>query len=245
MLHKTKGIVLRSVKYRETSLVVTIYTELFGIQSYIVNSVRSTGKKSQGKAGYFQPASLLDLVVYHNELKNLQRISEYKWSCIYHKIFFDVRRNAVALFMAELLQRCLKQPEANPELFRLAEQCLHTLDNCNDTVAGNLPLFFALHLAAELGFRMHGQYAETTPILDLQEGQFVAAHPAHQHYLEGYAAAATAQLLEATTTTQLQNIALNQTARRLLLHAYQTYFALHLPDFGSLKSVPVLQEVLG
>jgi DNA repair protein RecO (recombination protein O) len=91
---------------------------------------------------------------------------------------------------------------------------------------------------------MHGQYSEAAPILDLQEGQFAAAHPTHQHYLEGYAAAATAQLLEATTTTHLENIALNQTARRMLLQAYQTYFALHIPDFGTLKSLPVLQEVL-
>ena len=78
-LHKTKGIVLRVVKYGETSLVVTIFTELFGVQSYIVSGVRTSTKKGTGKANLFQPTAILDLVVYHNELKHLNRIKEFKW----------------------------------------------------------------------------------------------------------------------------------------------------------------------
>ena len=75
-LNKTKGIVLKTVKYGETSLIVTAYTELFGIQSYLVNGVRSSSRKGPGKANLFQPAAILDLLVTHNELKNLQRIRE-------------------------------------------------------------------------------------------------------------------------------------------------------------------------
>ena len=89
-LHKTKGIVLRSVKYGETSLVVTLLTELFGVQSYIVNGVRVSTKKGTGKAVLFQPAAMLDLVVYHNELKHLNRIKEFKWAHLYKNIFNDV-----------------------------------------------------------------------------------------------------------------------------------------------------------
>ena len=50
MLHQTKGIVLRTIKYGETSIVVNIFTELFGIQSYLVNGVRASSKKGTGKA---------------------------------------------------------------------------------------------------------------------------------------------------------------------------------------------------
>ena len=108
-IHKTKGIVLRTVKYGETSVIVTIFTELFGVQSYLVNGVRTSTKKGTGKANLFQPAAILDLIVYHNELKQLQRIKEFKWSVIYQHIFSDVPKNAVALFMVELLTKCLKQ----------------------------------------------------------------------------------------------------------------------------------------
>ena len=106
-LHKTKGIVLKIVKYGETSLIVTVYTELFGLQSYMVSGVRTSTKKGPGKANLFQPAAILDLVVYHNELKHLQRIREFRWGYLYQHIFFNVMKNAVALFMVELLQKCL------------------------------------------------------------------------------------------------------------------------------------------
>src|SRR5260221_9192687 len=110
-LHKTKGIVLRTVKYGETSVIVSIFTELFGIQSYIVNGVRVSSKRGSGRANLFQPSAILDMIVYHNELKQLNRIKEFRWGHLYQHIFSDVKKNAVALFMVELLTRCLKQPE--------------------------------------------------------------------------------------------------------------------------------------
>src|SRR6202008_3070019 len=105
-LHKTKGIVLRTVKYGETSVIVTIFTELFGVQSYLINGVRTSAKKGTGKASLFQPSAILDLVVYHNELKQLQRIKEFRWDWLYQHILSDVKKNSVALFMIELLTRC-------------------------------------------------------------------------------------------------------------------------------------------
>ncbi|MEJ7683285.1 MAG: DNA repair protein RecO [Segetibacter sp.] len=173
MTHKTKGIVLRTVKYGETSIITTVYTELFGIQSYIVKGVRQSTKKSPSKAIYFQPAAMLDMVVYHNEFKNLNFIKEYQWGYLYQNILFDVVKNTVAMYIVEMLQHSLKQPEANPELFYMVEDTLKQLDNGTASLITNLPLYFCLHLAGELGFRIHGHYNSITPFLDLQEGQFV------------------------------------------------------------------------
>src|SRR3954470_10838058 len=117
MIHKTKGIVLRAVKYGEASLIVSIYTELFGVQSYIVNGVRKAGKKGHGKGNMFQPPAMLDLVVYQNDLNSLQRIREFKWAYLYQTVMFDIRKNSVALFMTELLQKTVREPEPNPDLF--------------------------------------------------------------------------------------------------------------------------------
>ena len=77
--HKTKGIVLKTVRYGETSIIAGIFTELFGLQSYLINGVRITSKKGSGKANLLQPGAILDMVVYHNELRNLQRVKEFKW----------------------------------------------------------------------------------------------------------------------------------------------------------------------
>src|SRR4030095_16555116 len=132
MLHKTKGIILRSIKYGETSLVVSIFTEQLGLQSYLVNGVRQASPKGATKAILFQPSAILDLVTYHNEFKNLQRLKEFKWAYLYQHILSDVMKNAVALFMIELLTKCLKQPEANAELFNFVEDALHHLDESNE-----------------------------------------------------------------------------------------------------------------
>lgn len=243
-LHKTRGIILRTVKYGETSLVVTIYTELFGVQSYLVNGVRSSSKKGPGKANLFQPAAILDLVVYHNELKNLQRIREFKWGLLYQHIFFDVIKNAVALFMIELLQKCLRQPEPNPELFYFVEDAFVHLDAGESRVLANFPLFFILHLAGFFGFRIDDVYSERRPFFDLAEGRFVSEHPQHPHVLEGIYSYTTAQALRARQPEELQELALNQDIRRSLLQAYLTFYTLHIPDFGQMRTLAILQTVL-
>jgi DNA repair protein RecO (recombination protein O) len=243
-LHKTKGIVLLTVKYGETSIIVTIFTELFGVQSYLVNGVRTSTKKGTGKANLFQPTAILDLVVYHNELKHLNRIKEFRWSYLYQHILSDVRKNAVALFMVELLTKCLKQPESNPDLFHFTEDIFMKLDEGSRAMMANLPLFFALHLPLHFGFRITDNYNDDHPFLDLQEGKFVGEQPRHPHFLEDKQAAVTSQLLKVMQPGELEDIKLNHDFRRNLLYVFETYYALHIPDFGTMKSLPVLKEIL-
>lgn len=243
MTHKTKGIILRTVKYGETSVITTVYTELFGIQSYIVKGVRQSTKKSSAKAIYFQPAAILDMIVYHNELKNLNFIKEYQWAHLYQNLLFDVVKNTVSMYVVEMLQHSLKQPEASPELFYLTEDTLRQLDIGNPTLTANLPLYFSLHLAAELGFRMQGEYNSTTPFLDLQEGRFVAQKPPHSFFLEKQLASATSKLLSINFYNDLENIHLTRDIRKNLVIAYQNYVALHVQDFGEIKTLPVLQQI--
>lgn len=244
-LHKTKGIVLRSVKYGESSLVVTMFTELFGVQSYMVSGVRTSSKTSAGKSQYFQPAAMLDLVVYHNELKHLNRIREFHWNRIYEQLFSDVPRNAVALFIVELLNKCLKQPEANPELFYFVEDILKELDKSNDAVMANLPLFFAFQLSHFFGFRIDDNYSENNSILDLQEGCFVSQRPMHPYFAEDKAAFVSSQLLKVMQPAELEQIKLNTDFRRSLMQQVEHFYAIHIPEFGTMKTLPILRAILG
>lgn len=244
-LYKTKGIVLRTVKYGETSLIATLYTELFGLQSYLVNGVRTSSKKGPGKANLFQPAAILDLVVYHSDLKNLQRIKEFRWGYLYRNVYFDVMKNGVALFMVELLQKCLKQPEPNADLFYFVEDAFTHLDESEGAVLANYPLFFTLHLAGFFGFRIQDTWSERYAILDLQEGVFVDQHPSHHNTLEGTYSYITSQLLRVRRPEELSALPLNQETRRFLLQAYQLFYALHVPDFGEMRTLIVLQTILG
>ena len=243
MTHKTKGIVLRTIRYGETSVVVTIFTELFGIQTYLVNGVRTT-KRSSAKANHFQPGAILDMVVYHNEHGSMQRIKEFRWDFLFEHVLSDVIKNSIALYIVELLHKCLKQPEQNTSLFYFCEDVLVQLDSADKAVSANFALYFALHLAQFLGFQVNDDYNEDQNILDLVEGSFVHRQPEHPHFLGGEYAEITSQLLKVMQPHELSQFRLHHDERRKLLSYYQDYYALHIPDFGTMKTLGVLQEVL-
>ena len=243
MTHKTKGIVLRTVKYGETSLVVTIFTELFGVQTYMVNGVRSSKSKTS-KANYFLPGAILDMVAYYHEQKSMQRIKEFGWSVLYKDVLSNVIKNSIALYMVELLYKCLKQPEQNTDLFSFCEEALLQLDVADKKATANFPLYFTLHLPQFFGFRINDNYSEAISILDLQEGSFEPVIPHHPHFIDGENAFITSQILKTMQPGELTEINLNQELRRKLLLQYQDYYALHIPEFGQMKTLAVLHEVL-
>lgn len=245
MTHKTKGLVIRTVKYGETSVIVHIYTELFGIQSYLVNGVRSSSKKSSGKSNMFQPGCLLDLVVYHNELRNLQRIKEFQWSVLYKELFFDVIKHSVVLYLAELLHKVIKQPEPNPDLYSFLEDALIHLDSAPKEMVANYPLFLSLQIPAFFGLRITNSYSSSKSILELQEGEFVSERPLHPFFLDQESSMLMSELLKVQHPDELAQVRIPSETRRNMLLGLQTFFAIHLPDFGTMKTLPVLQAVLG
>ena len=243
-IHKTNGIVLRCVKYGDTSIIASIYTELFGLQSYIIKGVRKTTKKGFSNANYFLPGALLDMQVYHNEQKQLQFIKEYQWLYLYQNIFFDVVKNAVAMFAVELIQHSIKQPEGNSELYYFIEDSLKQLDEASQTVTANFPLYFSLKMGEALGFGIQKNYNETNAVLDLQEGFFTSSLPHHQYFIENPLSLITAQILACDNINELQQLQLNKKTRRQLIDYFNQYFALHISNFIELKTVEVLKEVL-
>jgi DNA repair protein RecO (recombination protein O) len=83
VLHQTKGIIIRTVTYGETSLVVSAFTELFGVQQYMVKGVRSAKKSAVVSASQLQVGNILDMTVYHNDRNALQHIKECKQAIYY------------------------------------------------------------------------------------------------------------------------------------------------------------------
>ena len=245
MTHKTLGIVLRTVKYGETSIITTVYTELFGTQSYIVKGVRKSGKTAQNKAAYFQPGAILSMEVFHNQLKNLQFIKEYEWAYLYKEVFFNVLKNAITTYIIELLHNTIKQPEANPDFYYQVEHFLKQLDILSQNEVADIPLFFTAYLSKELGFEFHGNFSETQSILDLQEGRFVSKAPEHLFYVTGITAQTISFLKQNIhSSEQLKTLRLGRNIRREILDSYQQYFSLHLHNYLSLKSWPILMNVL-
>lgn len=246
-IFKTKGIVLRTVTYGETSLIVSVFTERFGVQSYLVNGVRTAAKKGKGGANLFQPAALLDMVVYHQDRKSLQRIKEFHWNKQHEGLFTDITKNAVALFMVELLSKCLRQPEENVPLFQFTEDTFMALDRATPLVQANLPLFFSLQLTHFFGIlpRLHEAESEGQPLFfDIIDSVIGSTEPRHANYVTGKSASTIAELLRARQPEELEQFLLNRELRRQLLQTMERYYQQHIQDFGILKTLPVLREIL-
>jgi DNA repair protein RecO (recombination protein O) len=242
LIYLTKGIVLRTIKYGETSIIAHIFTELFGEQSYLVNGVRTTGKSS--KAHLFQPSSILEMEVYYNELKNLQRIKDLKWAVLYKNILSDITKNSVAVFMVELLQKCLKQPETNEDLFYFCEDAFQQLDISDNEVTANFPIYFSLQIAQILGFGLSDNYSAEKNIFNLQEGNFSNENSASQNHLTKELSYHISQLLKVIHPQDLHEIKMNRNIRKEILKTLESYYSWHVPEFGSMKTLKVLSEIL-
>ncbi|TRZ83274.1 MAG: DNA repair protein RecO [Sediminibacterium sp.] len=243
MLHNTKGIVLRVTKYGDTSIILTAYTELFGVQQYMVKGVRVTSKKGANKAVFYQPAAILQMEVYHSPMKQLQMVKEVSWDFVYQNVYSDVLRNAVATYIVEVLQQTM-QPEPHPELFYLIEDTFKQLDKGGTSLVGNLPIYFLIHLSQNMGFGLQGKYSATTPVLDVREGQFVEKVPTHPYFLEGAEAQTASSFLQVQFYNDLDNIVLSGTQRKKILELFQLSLSWHYKKFSDIKSLPILQEVL-
>ncbi|MDH5397858.1 MAG: DNA repair protein RecO [Cyclobacteriaceae bacterium] len=146
---KTRGIVLKYFKYRETSVIVHVFTEKFGRQSFIVNGIRSA--KRQGGVALFQPLTLLELVVYYKEGSDIHRLSEFNVAEPLNHIYTAIKKSSIALFMAEVLNKSIKEQMASEDMFWFIYHAIQILESLK-TNYENFHLQFLIKLARYLGF---------------------------------------------------------------------------------------------
>ncbi|MEZ5039594.1 MAG: DNA repair protein RecO [Saprospiraceae bacterium] len=241
MLVKTRGIVFKAIKYSETSLIVDIYTEEKGLRKYIISGVRS--KRGQGKASLLQVMSMVELVVYEREDRDLNRIKEIKAAYVFQSIPFELKKGAIGLFLAEIARKTIKEATPNPELFVFLWDTFLWLDQTLESVI-NVHLQFLIELSSFLGFIPGGEFSEETPLFDLQEGLFAANIPAHHHYLDESYSQLVHQLLESNLAT-CHTIPMTRAQRQNLIRHLLDYYRWHIEHFPDIHSHQILQEVLG
>jgi DNA repair protein RecO (recombination protein O) len=243
MLQITKGILLRAVKYGETSLICSFFTEVYGVQSYIVQGVRTAKSKHQ-RAGLLQPASLLDLTIYYKPQQSLQRIREFQAAYIYTSLQEEVVKNSVALFSVEFLLRLLPEHAPIPELFELVYDYFCSLDKAPVADVANYPLHFMLQCSQVLGYKIMGAYTEETPYLDLVAGAFTIDPPLQHSILSANDAQLMGRFLDVSNVAELKEIELNAETRNRLLDWYIAFMHRHTQHMGTLRSLDVLRAIL-
>jgi len=150
MQTKTKGIVISYIKYSETSIIAKIFTEKYGIQSFMINGVRS--KSSKNKIALFQPLTQLEIVLNYKESKNIQRLTEVKCTNLCLNIIQDFYKSCIALFISELLQKITLHQDTDKELFGFLTLQIKNLEKANKNESSWIPIYFLLGLCKVQGF---------------------------------------------------------------------------------------------
>lgn len=240
MLHKTRGIVFKVTDYSESSVVVQIFTEKFGLQSYMINGIKRP--KSKIKLNSLQPLHLLDMIVYHKTSGNIQRVSELRHQPVFQSIPYDIVKSSITMFLNEVLYKSLRQHEPDEVLFEFLFHAIEILDSLSSGLA-NFHLYFLLRLTRFLGFYPDNTFARPTAWFDLKDGNYAKVQPPHLLIIEPPYTALWITILN-SNFDNLDKLHISGTERKLLLDKIVTYYQLHIEGFGEVRSVSVLEEVL-
>lgn len=238
MTSKTKGIVLRTMKYSDKASIVTIYTRDYGRMSYMAYGMY--GKKSAAKAANFLPLSLIEITAPHHPNREIQTIKEVRTSESLPNIHQNPIKSSIALFVAELLYKTLKHPEPEIDLFDFVQDAILKLNNLDAGIA-NFHLVFSMQLCQFLGIQPNGDM-ENPVYFDMLNGVFSPHHPQHEHVLTPAESILFLKLIQ-LDFDDMDSLKLSRENRNNLLDKILEYYKLHIAEFYGLNSKAVLHEI--
>ena len=236
--YTARGVVLGTLKYGEKGLIVQMLTSSHGRQSYMVQGVGSRGRGS--KLALFQPMFALEFEGLTSTKMDMHRFGEVHAGLVLQSIPFDVKKSTIALFMAEVLHRLVKESEANEMLFDFVWGSVEALDAATEGVA-NFHLWFLSHLCRFLGFSPGNEYMPEA-WFNIAEGHFTRECPPREYRISQENALILRDMLECDVR-YLAEVGLNRHQRVDFLSALMAYYSYHLDTINSVQSIRILQEL--
>lgn len=240
MQETIRGIVLRAVKYGDSSLIVDLFTESRGRHSFMASSVRT--KRSVRNVSYWQPLSMVE---FNADMRpncgKLPRLADVRTYYNYIDIPFSPVKATLALFLSEFLCAALREEKENLPLYRYIESSLQWLDIVDSSAAvANFHLTFLMHLCRFIGIYPNLECPDR--YFDLLSGAYCDRQPSHAHFLQQQEAAALPTLFRMDYPV-MHLFRFSRHERMRILQVLNTYYRLHVPNFPELKSLSVLQEL--
>ena len=233
----TRALVFSAIKYAEADLIVSCFTEDFGLKSYLLRRVL-TSKKGQLRVSLFQPLTLLQLEAFHKDKGTLEHIKEAKVLQPYQSLHTNVVKSSVVLFLAEILKNCIREEEANKTLFEYIRRALQWLD-VNDVIT-NFHLLFLLKLTTYLGFHPDTSQSDL-PYFNLMEGNF--QKKSFGNYCEKSEAVETLKSFFGINFDALISKKTTKKQRFEVLDLLLLYYQLHLHGYKKPRSLLVLNQL--
>jgi DNA repair protein RecO (recombination protein O) len=235
MLKKSKAIVLSQIKYGDNSVIVKMFLDKAGVQSFMVKGIN----KAKSKIAYFQPLSLLE-IDYQDSNSNLKFIKEQRFFYVFENINTNLSKNCIFIFLAEILNKSLRTEEIEPDFFQYIVDALMEFDKKKDKF-NDFHLFFLVKMMFFLGFMP--KFDEDFAFFDIKEGKFTALRPLHQEYLSEKECSLLKEIIIKTEKYNFDDFLDNKTRSAMLNHILH-YYNYHILDFSPIKSQVVLSRIL-
>ena len=238
MIRKTRGIVLHTTRYGESSLVVHCYTEQYGRQTYMVKGVRKSRRTN--RSNLFQPLFILDFEVYHKDSRDIQLVKEVTRTVPLNTIPYDITKRTQAIFMAEVLYRVVKEEESNPILAHFLINSIQYLDALEDP-RPDFHILFLFQLTRHLGFYPHNNYGDGNRYFDMVSGRFRSLFSDPETQLDEADSALWSKYLD-MEFQGARSIGTNSLQRKTILDCQVKYYKLHVSGMGEIRSLDVLHD---
>lgn len=239
MIVASEGIILRTIKYSDSSVISKIYTREKGMLSFLIQGIYS--KKASIKPSMLQPLQPLELHFYFHQNKSLFKIKELRPSVILNSLHYDINRSSIAVFMAELINKSIQEEETHPALYDFLIKSILMLDSLQSSLA-NFPLFFLLEYSKLLGFYPNNNYAPDNACFELHQGVFTHESADDNYFILPPASEYLDKMLE-TSFEQFDTLTIPKHIRQLLLKKLIAYYQIHLHGFKNLNSLQVLEDM--
>lgn len=234
---KSDAIVLHALRYREDSYMVHLLTREQGQISFLVKGHK---RKSPLPVILMQPFSLLTIVYQYQTNREFQYIKESSTSDFLNDIPYNPLKNSMVMFLSEMLYRSLKETHKEPELFDFIKHSILYLDK-QDKGFANFHLVFLIKLTHFLGFFPNLSQFQANVYFDMQNSEFTE-QPTNIHTLNQAQTEAFAQLMR-MDYENMYLFELSRTQRNEILEQILIYYKLHLPEFHTIRSLEILQQL--
>lgn len=232
-----KAILLQTIKHGDKKYILKLYTLNNGFITAF--AIVGSSSKSKIKSSALFPLNLLDVELVIKQNNEVHQLNEVSCYYITTTISNSLSKLSIAQFINEILIKALKEQSSNPHLFSFIETCLKFL-NTNETNFTNLHLYFLIELTKYLGIEPQNNFDKQHCFFDCREGQFTSFNLS---FPLGLTAEESFLLSEFLKTNSLK-VNITNSQRQQLLNILLAYYSIHVPNFGNLKSLAVLQEVI-
>jgi DNA repair protein RecO (recombination protein O) len=143
----TRGVVVNTFNYRETSKIVEVFTESDGIVALIAKGIR----KQLKLIGILEPLNIIFVSFYKKKEQELHLLSKVETISSGHKILQSEKKLFVGLTIMSLIKETQGPEISNKYLFSLTEKCIEALKD-NKINPFVVLTFFVVKLTQDLGY---------------------------------------------------------------------------------------------